>query len=97
MKATKNLAHFAILGLWGIFGVVVILNTLTGSLSVGLGLGYWLWLAGFGVLTTVGVAKVESALGALAVHAGILFVLTLLSARLPLGFLRLGIDLLHHA
>jgi hypothetical protein len=97
MKATKNLVHALVLGTWALLGVWLTLKGLVGAggLTVLSAIGFWLWLGGLAAVTSLLVAKVESAIGALAVHATAFFCLSLLPSTLPFSVLRLGLDLVH--
>lgn len=97
--ATKNLTHAALLALWVVAGLWITLKGLMGGSGAHLmaGVGYWIWFGGLAALTSVLVSRVESAVGALAIHALVFFGMTLMPSALPLSLIRLGLDLLRRA
>jgi hypothetical protein len=99
MQALRNLTNAAVLAVWALLGIAFTLRLVfrpgasVGALaSAG---GWWLWFAALAVVATWLVGKLESALGALAVHAGLVLVLGLLPAFGPFAYVRFGFDALH--
>jgi hypothetical protein len=97
MKPMRNAVHSLLLAGWGLLGVVFTLKCLGspgGLLAAGT---YWLWLLGFGAVTSVIVARFATAGAAVFVHAGTLLALALLPHLFPVSLLRFGLDVLRGA
>ena len=98
MNAGKNFIHGVVLVVWAVLGALFTLKclfvpegVLAALMTAG---GWWLWFAGLTAFTTSLVSKFKAPIGALAVHATTLLVLTWLPRELPFSLLRLGIDLI---
>lgn len=101
MQALKNLTNAAVLATWALFGLALTVKLVFGPaasfgalVTVG---GWWLWFIVLAAVATWLVGRFESALGALAVHAGLLLALGALPAFGPFLFVRFGLDVLRAA
>ena len=101
MKPMRNAVHLLLLAGWALLGLFFTLQCLgsPGGLASGLLVAgpFWLWLVGFGVLTSVAVARLGTPLAAVAVHAVTLCALALLPHVFPLSVMRFGLDVLRGA
>ena|SRR5215813_4894081 len=96
-QPAKNLVHGLLLAAWAVLGVLLTLGALVHPAAL-LGAGaFWLWFVGFALATTVLVAKTGTPLGVLAVHGGLLLVMSLVPRIFPLSLLRAGLDVLGRA
>ena len=93
MNAIKNAAHYLILAVWGVVGVLFTLKTLFVPALLP-ALLFWAWFAGYAAFTSVVMRPLKSAWAAVAVHAVTLVVLHLVPMVKPFVALRLGLDLL---
>lgn len=96
MKALKNVVHLTLLAAWVLIGLGYTLQCLGAAGVVGLlhSGAFWLWLVGYAAVTSSLVGRFASVLAAPLVHAGVVLSLALLPAVAPLGWLRLGLDIL---
>lgn len=93
-NALKYVAHAVVLALWFTAGCVFGLRQLFLEHGLGVSVSYWLWFTGFVAVSTFLTRFVKSAVGVLAVHAGLALALSLLPTAMPFGLLRAGYDLL---
>lgn len=92
MKAFKNLLHGAVLTMWAAAGVLVTLKALfmlSGLMPV---LVFWGWFCAFAALTTFLATKLDTALGVLGLHGGLMLAMLLMPATLPFSVVRAGLD-----
>ena len=101
MNPMKNALHLLLLAGWTLLGAVFTLKCLGSPAGLATGLlgagAFWLWLIGFGVVTTLAVARLKTPLAAALVHGGALFLLALVPHVFPLSMLRFGLDVLRGA
>jgi len=93
MNAMKNLAHYVVLAVLAIAGVLFSLKILFAGAFVP-ALFFWAWFAGYAALTSFITSNFKSPLGALATHGVVLLVLSMLPRFAPFSALRLGLDVL---
>jgi hypothetical protein len=89
MNALKNVVHYAALGLWALAGVLVSFSAgATGSTL----LTFWAWFAGYLAVSTMLVVPARHPVAALATHAGLVLVMSLLPTAGAIAVLRIGLD-----
>ncbi len=98
MKALRNVIHAGILSVWVALGVLFTARLLMSGdpfiPSLATAGSYWLWLGAFGAATTGLITVFEGPLATVAVHGGLVLVLSMLPRVFPVSLLRLGMDLL---
>ncbi len=98
MNAMRNLVHFLLLAglgvLGGLFTLKCVFTPAISFATLWAAASWWLWFAGYALVTTSFITKLKSAWTPLVVHVATLLGLQMLPSVFPLTVLRHGLDLL---